>query len=294
MELLTVFTPTYNRAHTLPRVYDSLCRQTCKDFRWLVIDDGSTDDTEELIIRYRRNCPFRIDYLKKENGGLYTGYNTAYANIETELNVCIDSDDFMPDDAVEIISKTWKERGSDKYAGLIGLDFFMDGKPISGYFPSDLKEVYLFDLKSKRLHTGDSKQVMRTDLMKTVAPQIGFEGEKDFNPYYMLVKAADTLPMIVVNKNLCFVEYQESDSMSKNIYRQYIRSPRSFAKTRELEMGLSRTTFKHQLRSAIHYVAECLLANQSAFSHRNPCRLLTLALYPIGIALYFYIIHKSK
>lgn len=292
MELLTIFTPTYNRAHTLPRVYNSLCRQTCKDFRWLVIDDGSTDDTENLIKDYINHNRFRIDYIKKENGGLYTGYNTAYANIETELNVCIDSDDFMPDDAVETISNTWKEQGSDKYAGIIGLDFLLNGEPISGYFPSDLKEVYLFDLKTKRIHTGDSKQVMRTDLMKSVAPQIGFPGEKDFNPYYMLIKAADRLPMIIANKNLCFVEYQESDSMSRNIYRQYIRSPKSFAKTRELEMGLSRSTFKHKVRSAIHYVAECRLARQTAFSHRNPCRLLTLALYPVGIALYFHIIRK--
>lgn len=294
MELLTIFTPTYNRAHTLPRVYNSLCRQTCKDFRWLVIDDGSTDDTENLIKDYINHNQFRIDYIKKENGGLYTGYNTAYANIETELNVCIDSDDFMPDDAVEIISNTWKEQGSEKYAGIIGLDFLLNGEPISGYFQSDLKEVYLFDLKTKRIHTGDSKQVMRTDLMKSVAPQIGFPGEKDFNPYYMLIKAADSLPMIIINRNLCFVEYQESDSMSRNIYRQYIRSPKSFAKTRELEMGLLRSTFKHKVRSAIHYVAECRLARQTAFSHRNPCRLLTLALYPVGIALYFHIIHKEK
>lgn len=294
MELLTIFTPTYNRAHTLPRLYDSLCRQTSKDFRWLVIDDGSTDDTEDLIKTYIGNSQFKIDYIKKENGGLYTGYNTAYANIVTELNVCIDSDDFIPDDAVEIISTRWKEQGGNQYAGLVGLDFLTNGKPISGYFPTDLNEVYLFDLKSKRIHTGDSKQVMRTDLMKSVAPQIGFEGEKDFNPYYMLIKAADTLPMIVINKNLCFVEYQESDSMSRNIYRQYTRSPKSFAKTRELEMKLSRTTFKHKIRSAIHYVAECRLANQSAFTHRNLCRLLTLVLYPIGLALYHHIKHKSK
>ncbi len=294
MELLTIFTPTYNRAHTLPRLYDSLCRQTCKNFRWLVIDDGSTDNTEDLIKKYIGNSRFKIDYIKKENGGLYTGYNTAYANIETELNVCIDSDDFMPDDAVDIISKTWKERGGNQYAGLVGLDFLTNGKPISGYFPPDLNEVYLFDLKSKRLHTGDSKQVMRTDLMKSVAPQIGFEGEKDFNPYYMLIKAADSLPMIVVNKNLCFVEYQVSDSMSRNIYRQYVRSPKSFAKTRELEMSLSRSTFAHKVRSAIHYVAECRLARQSAFSRRNPCRLLTLLAYPAGVTLYIHIKRKCR
>lgn len=294
MELLTIFTPTFNRAHTLTRLYDSLCRQTHKDFIWLVVDDGSTDETESMINQFSKDAPFKVRYIKKGNGGLYTGYNTAYANIETELNVCIDSDDFMPDDAVEIIESTWLTRGGKQYAGIVGLDFFLNGEPISGYFPEDLKEVYLFDLKTKRIHTGDSKQVMRTDLMKMVAPQVGFPGEKDFNPYYMLIQAADKLPMLVVNKNLCFVEYQETDSMSRNIFRQYLRSPRSFAKTRELEMSLSRTTFSHKIKSVIHYVAECRIAGQSAFSARNTCRFLTAALYPLGILLYQYIKHKTK
>ncbi len=293
-KLLTVFTPTFNRAHTLSRVYESLERQSCRDFEWLVINDGSTDDTENLVNDFINKASFSIRYIKKGNGGLYTGYNTAYENIYTELCVCIDSDDFMPDNAVELISKTWREKGGSNYVGLVGLDFFLSGEPIDGYFPTDLKEVYLFELKSRRIHLGDCKQVMRTDLMKKVAPQIGFPGEKDFNPYYMIAKAGDELPAIVINENLCFVEYQETDSMSSNIYNQYMRSPRSFAKTRELEMGLKHTTFKHKVRSAIHYVAECKIARQSAFSHRNPCRLLTAMVYPAGLLLYIHIKRKAK
>ena len=104
MKTLTVFTPTYNRAHTLKRLYESLCTQTCDDFEWLVIDDGSTDFTKELIDGFIRQNRLPIRYIYKENGGLHTGYNTAYDNITTELNVCIDSDDFMPEDAVEILS----------------------------------------------------------------------------------------------------------------------------------------------------------------------------------------------
>ena len=83
MKTLTIFTPTYNRVHTLTRTYDSLCRQTCKDFEWLVIDDGSTDNTYELIRGFIEEAIIPIRYIYKENGGLFTGYNTAYANIET-------------------------------------------------------------------------------------------------------------------------------------------------------------------------------------------------------------------
>ena len=110
MKTLTVFTPTYNRAHLLRRLYESLVTQSCQDFEWLVIDDGSTDFTRQLVESFIAEGRIPVRYIYKENGGLYTGYNVAYANIATELCVCIDSDDFMPDDAVEIIVNTWREK----------------------------------------------------------------------------------------------------------------------------------------------------------------------------------------
>ena len=89
---LTVFTPAYNRAHTLPRTYESLCNQKCKDFCWLIIDDGSTDDTEQLVKGWmEKDNGFEIQYIYKENGGMHTAHNTAYENITTELNGCFES-----------------------------------------------------------------------------------------------------------------------------------------------------------------------------------------------------------
>ena len=150
MKTLTVFTPTYNRKHTIVRTYESLCRQSCADFDWLIIDDGSSDGTRAWVeslgkkiidsgtrfdwmgrlLNEEDNNHFTIqtdklsiEYIYKPNGGLYTGYNVAYATIQTELCVCIDSDDYMPDDAVEKILKCWHERGGEKYAGLLGLDY---------------------------------------------------------------------------------------------------------------------------------------------------------------------------
>lgn len=292
---MTVFTPTYNRAHTLPRVYDSLCRQTCKDFEWLVIDDGSTDGTRDLVSGFVAEGKIAVHYIYKENGGLYTGYNTAYAVIKTELCVCVDSDDSMPGDAVERIVAKWKADGGRRYAGLIGLDCRMGtGEPIGGKFPEWLRECWLLNLYTKRIHVGDSKQVMRTDLMRRVAPQVGFVGEKNFNPIYMLLQVCDELPLLVLNENLCNVEYQAGDSMSANIYRQYLDSPRSFAKARRLEMRLKHNTRLNKARSAVHYVAECLIAHDGAWLKRSPMKLLTVAAAPIGMALYFYILWKNR
>lgn len=292
---LTVFTPTYNRAHTLPRTYASLCRQTCDDFIWMIIDDGSTDSTRQLAEQWIAEKKIEIRYIYKENGGLFTGYNTAFLNIDTELNVCIDSDDFMPDDAVEVITRTWREQGSDRFCGIIGLDFYLESNtPIGGYFPDDLKECYYLDLYTKKIHIGDTKQVMRTDLMRAVAPQVGFEGEKNFNPVYMLLQVCDDRPMIVLNRNLCTVEYQEGDSMSKAIFKQYFNSPRSFSKLRRLEMTLKRSDMRNILRVTTHYIATCLIARDRRIIADSPRKALTIALLPAGALLYLYLRHKVR
>lgn len=272
----------------------------------MVVDDGSTDDTRQLIASWiglsksiadfagQCEAGFQIRYIWKENGGLHTGYNTAYANIDTELCVCIDSDDWMPDDAVEKIVHCWKNNGTSKFAGIIGLDFDTHGKPLGGFFPDNLHETYFLDLYIDNIHRADTKEVMRTDLMKQVAPQVGFEGEKNFNPVYMLLQVCDNYPLIVLNENLCIVEYQLDDSMSRGIYRQYLNSPRSFAKLRLLEMNLKRNIFKHKFRSAIHYVSSCLISKDRDWLRNASNKCLVLLAAPFGVILSYYIKTKAK
>ena len=295
MATLTVFTPTYNRAHLLKRVYESLVTQTCQDFEWLVVDDGSTDFTRQLVEGWIAQGRIPVRYIYKENGGLHTAYNAAYANIDSELCVCIDSDDFMPEEAVEIIISEWRKRGSEKFAGLIGLDSLLSTmEPIGGKFPEKMTECYFPDLRIRKIHIGDTKPVMRTRLMRQVAPQIGFEGEKNFNPVYMMLQVTDNMPVLVVNEPLCIVDYQTgSDSMSASIYRQYVNSPRSFAKLRRLEMTLHRSTLTDRLRTAVHYVSSCLIAGDPWLAD-SPCKLLTIIVFPVGWLLSKYIRHKAK
>ena len=228
-KMLTVFTPTYNRADLLPCAYEALQRQTSSNFKWLVIDDGSTDNTKDLVESWVKENKIDITYVYKENGGLHTGYNKAAELIDTEICVCIDSDDYMPDDAVEIINKFWNEHRSDKLAGFIGLDYY-DGKdePIGGHIEEVSEPVHLSEITTKLHHYGDTKMVIRVDLFKKVAPQPSFPGEKNFNPIYMLLKIDQTHPWLTIDKNLCFVDYQEN-GMAANIFRQYVNCPKSFA-----------------------------------------------------------------
>ena len=291
---LTVFTPTYNRAHLIGRVYESLCQQTCQDFEWLVIDDGSTDNTREVIAQYIAEQRIAIRYIWKENGGLYTGYNTAYANITSPLNVCIDSDDFMPENAVELILEMWNERGGEQYAGIIGLDFYADKQqPIGGYFPENLQEVSLNEISEKGLYKGDAKQVMRSDLTRTAIIEEDFHGEKDFNPYSMVFQAANSLPLLVINDNLCFVDYQPT-GMAANIYKQYYRSPWSFMKMRQIEMTVGSKSIRNLLRLNIHYVSSCLIARNKHWLKDSPKPLLTLLMSPLGFLLFCFILWKNR
>lgn len=329
MNTLTVFTPTFNRKHTICRTYKSLCRQSSLDFEWLIIDDGSSDGTREWVeslgvkilsegtsfdwmgrslhqkdsnhfIILTKDLvlgePIKIEYIYKPNGGLYSGYNVAYATILTELCVCIDSDDFMPDDAVEKITNFWKENGSNKYCGIEGLDFDINtNQPIGGYFSEDLKEIYLHELHLKRIHNGDTKQVMRTELMRQVAPMEGFQGEKNFNPIYLLIQVCDKYPLLILNENLCTVEYQiGADSMSQGIFKQYLNSPKSFAKMRLMEMTLQHNTLIDKFRSAVHYVSSCIISHDNKWLQKSPMKFLTLLACPFGLILYFYILYKTK
>ena len=132
---LTIFTPAYNRAYTLHKCYESLKRQTNKNFKWMIIDDGSTDNTVDLVAKWKEKSDFEIIYIYKQNGGMHTAHNTAYENIYTELNMCIDSDDYLTDDAIDKILSFWEENKDEKYGGIIALDIFQNGEIIGTKLP---------------------------------------------------------------------------------------------------------------------------------------------------------------
>ena len=285
--ILTVFTPAYNRADLLTRCYESMCKQTNKNFIWMIVDDGSTDNTREISESWVQNTKdFQVIYIYKENGGLHTAYNTAIANIDTELCVCIDSDDFMPDNAVGLILDFWKKNGSDKYAGIVGLDFDMDGNVIGDMLP-DIKSVNLIGLFTGEYNivNGDRTNVVRTELYKKYAPMKVFKGEKNFNPHYMHLQISEEYDFLVLNENLRFVDYQET-GMSNSMLKQYRSSPNSFAEIRKLYLSFKDTSLKFKIKHSIHLASSCILAKKTMSSVKdNPYKLLSVIALPFGFAL---------
>ena len=232
---LTIFTPAYNRAHTLPRTYESLLQQDCKEFIWLIVDDGSQDNTAELVRQWQsQDNGFEIRYIYKENGGMHTAHNTAYENIDTELNTCIDSDDRLAAGAVRKILSKWELVRDRGYAGIIGLDSDFDGHIIGKGFPESMTETSVIGYYAAG-GSGDKKLVYRTEIINKYPAYPVFEGEKYVALSYKYRLIDQDYKMAVLDEILCNVEYQP-DGSSNTMWRQYLKNPEGWAFWRKVCM----------------------------------------------------------
>lgn len=278
--ILTIFTPAYNRAHTLPRTYESLREQSCKDFIWLVVDDGSQDNTAELVRQWQaRDNGFEIRYVYKANGGMHTAHNTAYENIDTELNVCIDSDDKLAPGAVEKIISKWDQVKDCGYAGIIGLDADFDGNVIGKGFPEGLTETTVIGYYAAG-GSGDKKLVYRTDIINQYPAYPVFEGEKYVALSYKYRLIDQTYKMAVLDEVLCNVEYQP-DGSSGTMWKQYLKNPKGFAFWRKVCMQYP-TSKKRMVVDCVHYVSSSLIGKSKGFITNSPKKLLTICMVPCG------------
>ena len=291
MSILTVFTPTYNRAYTLHKCYESLLRQTCKDFIWMIIDDGSYDNTAELVDKWKQNDNgFEIKYIYKENGGMHTAHNVAYENIDTELNICIDSDDYMPDDAVEKVIKYWNEFGNDNYSGIVALDIYENNEVIGNKLPNQ-KSIKLCDYYSNG-GKGDKKLIYRTEVINKYPAYPVFEGEKYVSLGYKYLLIDQDYDLLIMNEPVCVVEYME-DGSSRNMYRQYLRNPKGFAFLRKVHMKYDKT-LKRKFLTCVHYVSSSFISKNKKFLKESPSKFMTVIAIPLGFALYRLTIFKCR
>ena len=294
-KLVTVFTPTYNREELIEHCYRSLQRQSSFNFDWLVIDDGSTDYTATVIKQWQQEeTRFSIRYVYKKNGGLHTAYNRGIQEPDTELFMCIDSDDWLPDDAIERIENIWNKISHDSYVGIMGMDYYENGKQVGGFFPEDIQEMFLYEKLTKYSIPGDKKMVQRTDLLKTVAPMPEFPGEKDFNPSYLMYQLDKYGKHYVTNECFCIVDYQP-DGMSSNMYKQYRFSPKSYLETRKLYLSFPEQTLSFRFRQYIHYMSSCLLAKCVRNGLKEaPHKCMAVAAFPFGALLTGLILWKTR
>ena len=287
---LSIIVPVYNVLPYIRQCLDSLVGQTLEDYEIILIDDGSTDGTRALIEQWIAAGVIDIRYIYQANQGMHGAHNTAYRNITTELNTCIDSDDYMPDDAVQQIVDFWKAHGSDRFAGIIGLDATADGKIIGTGFDG-LLATTLTDFYA-RGGKGDKKLVYRTDVIRRYPEYPLFEGERYVGLAYKYMLIDQDYQLLTLEKPLVIVEYQP-DGSSFGMYRQYWNNPRGFSFYRLTEMRFA-PTLKRRFMVCIHYVASSIIARNRRFISESNQKALTILAIPFGIALYLLIRHKVK
>ena len=225
---------------------------------------------------------FSIRYIYQENQGMHVAHNTAYRNITTELNTCIDSDDYMPSNAVALIISTWRTRSNSTVAGIIGLDVSVNGEIIGNQLPERIDVIKFSDTRIK----GDKKIVLRTDLAKSFPEYPVFSGEKYVGLGYKYQLIDQKYSWIALNEPLVVVEYQK-DGSSYNMFRQWWNNPRGFAFIHNEDLKYVKS-FKRRLMVATHYVSHCLRAKRfSEIINSNDPLLTTLCILP-GSLLFLY------
>lgn len=288
---LTVFTPAYNRAYTLWKGYEGLKRQTSKDFKWVIVDDGSTDNTRELVEGWIKENLVPIEYYYKKNGGMHTAHNEAYRHIDTKLAVCIDSDDYMTDNGVELIIDRWRKYGSDRFAGMIGLDVYENGQVIGTSFPEGLTECKTYDLARKYGVVCDKKYVYRPEVVKKYLPYPEFEGERYGTVNWLYQKIDHDYDMLCSNDVYCVVEYM-ADGLTINIFEQHKKSPRTRAV--ESDALITYVPYKaEKIKRAIQYVSSAIFANDITMLFKSSNKRWIFPLIPFGVAYNFYLRFKK-
>lgn len=288
---LTVITTTYNRDYCLHQVYESLLRQTSDDFIWLIVDDGSVDNTKKLVKKWQTESKIIIEYYYKPNGGMHTARNLAYEKVHTKLNVIIDSDDWMTDDGVECIVEYWKKYGAEQYYGIISHNIDLKGNIIGSEFPKGLSASKHQDLIEKYSITGDKKLILRSDLSK-LYPYPEFEGEKFYPASYKFRKLDQNYCLLIMNKATCVVDYND-DSMTFNKYAQYKANCKGFAHYRNEMISMSKSP-KYIIKDMIHYIAESKMAENKHYVLRSSKPIYAALCYIPGRLYGFYLNHTAR
>lgn len=177
---VTVFTPAYNRAAYLGLLYESLCKQDFADFEWVVVDDGSTDDTRETVARFVVEGEIAVHYHHQENAGKHVAINKGVELAQGELFFIVDSDDTLTAHALSTIAQQWQTvlelPDAARFAGVCGLRIHQDGTVIGGNVDYDTLDVSTIDYRFKFGYQGDRAEVIRTDVMRQYPyPQLAGE-----------------------------------------------------------------------------------------------------------------------
>lgn len=277
--LLCIFTPTYNRAYTLRRLYNSLVSQTSHDFYWLVVDDGSCDGTDSMMSAFMLEGKIEIDYIRVENGGKQRAWNVAVERSTSELFMCVDSDDFLVDDAVEIIASKWCSCKRDSsIAGIV-----TPRAPRTNSFPSD-KPLRLSQIYADYGYRGETCIATLTEVVQN-SPFWVAQGEKFIPELYVFDRIDRDYLHMPLNQEICKGEYME-DGYTAHYGALLVRNPLSYSEYKR-QCAEFATGLPSMARETLLYLSWQKIAGNSVFraASRAPHRALAYCLVPCAVLI---------
>lgn len=253
MKKITILTPSYNRAHTLPALYESLLKQDTDVFEWLIVDDGSTDATRKLVEGWQGEGKISIRYLHKQNGGKHTALNEGIRLIESELTFIVDSDDWLPENAVEIILQYHeKYREMEGLCGYSFLRFYPDGKVNDAFYPQDEWIDTYVNARINAGIAGDKAEVFFTDVLKRY-PFPVYEGEKFVPEDLVWVQMSGPYKMVHINRCVYISDYLEG-GLTRSGKRMKIHSPKAMTERARLYLNDASMNKKMKCKMILLYV----------------------------------------
>lgn len=284
---LTIITPTYNRADHLQSLYKSLRSQTNMNFKWLVVDDGSTDDTEQVIQEFIADEQINIQYVKRENGGKHRALNTGIAAIETELTFIVDSDDHLPEDAVEIILMYHdKYRNTPELCGYSFLRCDEDGSVNTAYFKKDEEISSYRDVRINGNIGGDKAEVFYTKILKQF-PFPEYNGEKFLPEDLVWMQMSGPYRMVHINRCIYIGEYLDG-GLTRSGRSMKIHSPKGMMVRSEVYLNDTGVCLKVKVKMMMLYIIYGKFAELSTreLYDRSTLKMLYLSLILPSILIY--------
>ena len=288
---LSIITPVYNREKLLKKSYQSLVAQTNYDFEWIIIDDGSTDNSFEVAQSFKAD--FSIKVITKENGGKHTALNASHQYIEGKYVLILDSDDYLVPTAVATVINDWsKYEEQDEVAMVVFLRGSDEDHPLCMAYPCDEgKQVDIIRYNRKTIISSDACEVIRTELFKKY-PFPVFEGEMFIAEGALWSRVGFTHKCVYINKVIYICKYLEG-GLTKSGKPMRIHNPNGGMYTSNL--GMNKKNFlKSRIKNGLLYNCYSFFAKQSFKEtfHQSDSRLLMFLCRPFGFAL--YLLWKKK
>lgn len=276
---LTIFTPAYNRAHTLGTLYESLCAQSCKDFEWILVNDGSEDNTEELALKWQKECKIDMKYIRCSNTGKMACHNTASDIAEGKLFMCLDSDDYLSSFSVvgDCISFWNDNNPSEEICGIIS---YKKVGEIVRTFPPGVKSSHLWELR-KSGNLGESAIILRTDVVRN--HKFPVFGQEKFVTDAFIYEQIDKDYRFLLMPSVTQICRYNPDGYSFNYTRLLFSNPEGYRQYHNQRISLG---YEGKFKSAICWGAISIRMGFKGLFSRSASPALVVAALPFSFAKY--------